>query len=119
MARVTNAQVKGIIVTTIDTEPFIRSANVFVTNKLTNQGLSDALLTEIELWLAAHFVAIREGKITDETMGDAKVAFERAKMGKGLEATSYGQQALVLDSTGILAQSGKKRAIIQVVGRNE
>jgi len=119
MARVTDAQVKEIIETTIDTNAFIRSANLFVDNKLLNQGLSNDLLAEIELWIAAHFVAIREGKVTDETMGDGKVAFERAKMGKGLEATSYGQQALVLDSTGILAQSGKKRGIIQVVGRNE
>ena len=60
MARVIDAEIKEIIDTTIDTDPFIEAANLVVTARLANQGIGDDLLKEIERWFAAHLVAIRD-----------------------------------------------------------
>ena len=46
----------------------------------------------------------------EEKTGETSVKHFLGKPGAGLEATPYGQQALVLDTTGRLATMGKKRA---------
>ena len=69
MARATEAEVKEIIETDRTDEqvtPFLKAANLLVTDVLTGLGYSDDLLKEIERWLAAHFVAIRDPRMTKE-----------------------------------------------------
>jgi hypothetical protein len=108
---VNDSEVKQIIDTTLNTTPFIETANVLVDQYLGSSSLSDALLRQIEMWWAAHLVAIRDQQAASEGVGKANVTYQ-GKTGKGLEFTGYGQQVLSLDPTGILATIGKKRAAV-------
>lgn len=107
---VTDADVKVIISTSKDTAPFIATAALIVTEKLTGQGLSSQLLDKITLYLAAHLVAISasggSGAVTRSKLGDADESYATAQSSAalgGLRVTSYGQTAIMLDPTGILA----------------
>lgn len=104
--RVTAAEVKVLILTSLsdtDVDQFIGTANVLVTEELADKGLSGARLKEIERYLSAHFVTMREesGGIiktrTGESWDDHGI-----KVGIGLLETRYGQQAVALDATGTL-----------------
>jgi len=84
-------------------ESYIASANVFVTEALNEVGLSDAILAEIEMWLTAHMIVItRERQSIKEEAGSASITYANV-FGAGLKSTTYGQMALMLDSTGTLA----------------
>lgn len=103
MARVTEAEVRAII--SLDDSasltPYIAAANLLVEEKLVSTGMSVARLTQVELWLSAHFAAIGNPQIQSETVGPAQVTYQQ-KLGLGLDATMYGQQAIVLDTSGRL-----------------
>lgn len=106
MARVLEAEVKAIVATKLEAAaiaPFLQSANVLVTEHLGDAGLSEDLLAQIELWLAAHFVEIRDPQVKDRQIGDLTVSHHARQPGKGLDATPYGQQVRLLDPTGRLA----------------
>lgn len=118
MVRVAEAEVREIIdvdplVTSI--APFITAANLIVTDRLGSSGTPDAMLKEIERWLAAHFLAVRDPRAVSESIGGISVTYG-GKTGEGLRSTLYGQQAISLDVTGILAKMGSKQATIGVVG---
>lgn len=107
--RVTEDEVHEII--DVDSEittliPFITAANLLVTERLGTSSLSAAQLKEIERWLAAHFVAVRDRRTSQETLGSANQSFT-GKTGYGLEFTPYGQQVLLLDSTGLLSKKAR------------
>lgn len=107
--RVEHFEVLEIIDTSLgDTIPFITAANLIVTEKLGDSSLSAAHLKEIERWLAAHLIAIRDPKASMEKVGEAQVQYISPKTGLGLEGTSYGQQVLLLDTTGTLNSIGKQ-----------
>jgi hypothetical protein len=110
MPRVVDADVKAILDTDVLTDPFILSANLLVNQWLLNSGLSDALLTEIERWIAAHLTCMLDPRESAKAMGDQRVSFEAGTLKEGLAFTRYGQQAMLLDPTGILAnaQIGKR-----------
>lgn len=120
MALRTNGDaVKGIIDTELTAEqvaPFINTANLVVTRELGAEGLSAEILTEIELWLSAHLVAVRDPRVADKRTDDLSLSFEgRSRVGSveavGLQTTSYGKQVFLLDPTGKLsaAMNPKKR----------
>jgi len=115
MARVTKDEVRAIIVTnstTIDDtalDSFINTANTFVTATLgSSTSLTSGQLKDIELYVAAHFVGIKDKRITSEKTGDASAKYE-GKTEMGLKFTRYGQMAIMLDTSGTLAKvsSGK------------
>lgn len=131
--RVTSTEVKQILVTVLtgsQLDPFITAANLIVTEKLGTSGLGDALLKEVERWLSAHFIYVSNpsysstaknarGVVISEKVGDATI--EYADISKGvypnlglLSGTVYGQQAIIIDLTGTLANLGKKRASVNV-----
>jgi len=87
---------------THDIAASITAANTIV-NRIT--GLPESELTEIERWLAAHFVAIYN-PVTQQrsSFGDTVTDYARGTLGKGLDFTPYGQQAKILDRTGTLAE---------------
>lgn len=115
MRMLRHVDVIAILDTTLDTTPYITVATLLVTRHLGTQGLEDALLFEITRWLAAHFACIRDPRTMQARSGTAAMLFQRGTAGEGLRETSYGQQVLVLDPTGILAQTiGMKRASIHV-----
>ena len=117
--RVTDPEVKQIINTDITTDPFITTANVLV-NKIEANGISDSgHLKEIERWLAAHFVAVRDNRaagLSDFSVGDADEKYLKSSFAltKGLGSTYYGQQAVALDTSGTLVSLGKGRAQFSV-----
>jgi len=63
--------------------------------------LANCTLKLIELYLAAHFVDMNR-QLKSEKLGDAADTYGGI-FGKGLEFTSWGQQAKILDKCGILA----------------
>jgi hypothetical protein len=106
MSRATEAEVIEIMDTALTEEqvaPFLTAANLSVTNILSDEGYDDATLKEIERWLAAHLVAIRDRQISDEKIGDATVKYG-GKVDLGLNFTPYGQQVMILDHHGKMAQ---------------
>ena len=109
MALVTDAEVKEIIDTNRDTTPFIDVADLLITESLSGKGLSNARLTKIELYLAAHFATVTEerGGLTRSGVGDAVEAYN-VEPGKGLLSTRYGQQAIALDSSGTLTSLSRE-----------
>lgn len=114
-ARVSEPEVQAIIDTVVDSlAPFITAANTMVNGVLLNRGLTDEELKQIELWLAAHFVAIRDPRLSSESMGAASQSFA-IQVALGLDQTTYGQQAKILDRTGTLANMGKRRASFTVL----
>ena len=111
MAHATELDVKSIIDTVLDADeiaPFLQTAANVVAAQLAGEELSEDQLRDIEMWLGAHFVAIRDPRVTEETYGDATDKFEAAKAGSGFASTRYGQTAIALDPTGKLAAVGSR-----------
>ncbi len=105
MPRVTSSEVKALITTSFDVDPLIATANLIVDEVLVGQGMTDARLKTIELWLSAHFVAVAEerGALMSSNKGSSEETY-KIEVGEGLRMTRFGQQALALDTTGILAE---------------
>jgi hypothetical protein len=121
MANRTNTtDVKQILDTNLDgsvIKAFIDTANTIVGDTLgSDTTLSATQLKEIEKWLAAHLIAAtRQRQGSAEKVGDASITYQ-GKTGMGLNSTMYGQQVLMLDSTGKMAQKlGKKSATITAI----
>lgn len=124
MAVRTNASdVKTIIQTTLsdsEVDRFIQTANRYVDDRLGSSGLSSEILEEIELYLSAHFLAMREeyGGLDRQTLGDGTDSY-KGTAGTNLGWTRYGQQAMALDSTGKLRASGKLKARFSTMPRSK
>lgn len=118
--RVTADEVKEIIETTKTIDAFITAANLTVTDLLgSSTDLSTAQLKEIERWLSAHLIACGwDANTRSETIGDVSVTYALGTLGKGLDLTAYGQMVKVLDTTGVLACSGLKRAEFKTIDLN-
>lgn len=90
----------------VNLKPFIDMANV-LTDKVAARDSRSLLdsndLMQIELCLAAHFYSLRDQRFTEKKTLDASGKYQ-GEWGKGLEATDWGQQAMMLDETGFLAQ---------------
>jgi len=116
--RTTIEEVKLIIATSItdpEIESYIGAANVFVTNQLGGVGLNDDTLAQIEKWITAHMIAsTRERVAAEEEAGGARIKYV-GKYGEGLNMTSYGQMAVMLDTSGTLATAGKQGMIFKAL----
>jgi hypothetical protein len=118
MANRTNpSDVKAIINTSLtesQVTPYISDANAMVNSVLADEGLSDSLLTTIEKWLAAHFIAITKSRQPQyKKIGDGAESYP--KLGMNMQTTTYGQTAIAFDTSGKLANIGKKRIKIEAV----
>lgn len=119
--RVTNTQVKQIIDTSLDDDVIdahIAVASRLVDDLLTGKGMDASRLADIELYLSAHFVAVRDqdaGELTRLTVGDTDATYG-GDLGRALSFTRYGQQALALDISGTLTTIGKVRAQFRAFG---
>lgn len=112
MARVTAAEVIQItdIDSSVDLTKFILTATTLVDNVLVGHGLDSTTLELIELWLAAHFAKILELHPAGEKIGAVSLDYQW-KVGLNLQVTMYGQQALILDTTGRLGTLSEKGAL--------
>ena len=106
--RVTSEEVAQIIdydtAAITDISPFITMANMMVNSRIGEGVLAEEVLKEIERWLAAHFVAIRDPRIKSESVDVISTSYQ-GQTGMGLQATLYGQQAMMLDTTGKLSKT--------------
>ena len=120
MARVTATEVKEIISTNVsdsDVGACIAAATLIIDNNLANQDMGASLLKEIERWLAAHLLAMsRDPRERNIRVGEAEVRFQSDDFGKGLEATTYGQVVLSMDTSGKLKNLDKPKALFTVYG---
>ena len=114
--RVTSRDVKTIIDTELtDLSVFIQAATLQVDRIAAKGELGAAELKEIERWLAAHFVSIRDKRTIKDSVGDSSHTYE-GKTGMGLDFTRYGQMAKLLDTTGTLAKIGMRKAALTYLG---
>ena len=118
MARTNATDVKVIIDTDLSDSvvtAIINDANLIVTEVFgSSSGLSSALLTSIEKWLTAHMIAMsRDRQASRKKIGDAENTY--GKTGLRLDATSYGQMVLSMDSSGRFADVGKRPASIVAI----
>jgi hypothetical protein len=129
VARVTDIQVRAVTgdPSTVDATLAIATASVFTDDQLGSSSLSESMLTQIELYLAAHFLRLqqREGTLSAQTIGDVSERYQNI-YGQGLKATQFGQQAILLDTTGTLGilaanaeKPNKQKAQLSVVSTLE
>ena len=102
--RITQAQVLALITTDKDVGAFILTANIIVNEHLISSGLSNNMLAQIELYLAAHITAlvVEKGGLVRNSIGDSADSYANVYKA-GFSSTRFGQQAMTLDSTGTLA----------------
>lgn len=106
LPRVTDADVKQILATAMDTLPFIQTAHLLTDLYLSAAGYSLEHLAEIERWWAAHLCCIQEPRLVSRTLSDTREEFARWPEGEGLAGTPYGRQVLILDTKAILTEQG-------------
>lgn len=117
MARTTPELVGGIIEVdaSIGLAPFIETASALVDDiaKADDEAtLTDARLELIERWLSAHFYAVRDPRAFRERADRIELTYQ-SKVDLNLSVTHYGQQAMILDTTGWLraASDNKRRTV--------
>lgn len=117
--RVNPTEVKRVIATTLndsDLSEHILVANRLVTDLLVGKGMSADRLRDIELYLSAHFIALKDqdaGQTVSKSAGDTEAGYGGG-LSEALSHTRYGQQALILDTSGTLTSIGKVRAQFRV-----
>lgn len=123
--RVTEVEVKSLLDTELKTEDitiFLDTANRIVSNNCTSAYNEDTdagkhTLHDLELWLAAHLVCIRDPQVSSEAIGDGKWTFDNKYVGLkggGLNATRYGQQIMLIDSDSTLAHLSNSMGDIEL-----
>ena len=94
--------------TEAEIKPFVKTAEIVVDNYLLGEDIGDGLLSEIGVWLAAHFATVKYRRSGQESTGDVQVRYY-AKIGFGFESTEYGQQAVLLDPSGVLEDLSRSK----------
>ena len=110
--RTNGREVKKIFetdLTATDIEEFITISNLLITEVLGSSSLGTDTLKEIERWVTAHMASAWDQRLKTEKRGDSAVSYQ-CFQGKGLKSTDYGQRALMLDTTGLLARVGGRTA---------
>ena len=85
-----------------DLDVFITQANLLVNQVLSESGLSEAILTEIERYVAADFATVGNPMAADVSMGGLSVRNEGSS--RGAAHGRYWDIATKLDTTGALAE---------------
>jgi len=87
----------------VDTVPFIQTAHALVDQVLLSQGIGEATLTMIEVWMVCHLMELStSGAVVAKQVGDVRITYDRKATGTGLLGTRYGQVVAALDPTGLL-----------------
>lgn len=90
---------------------FIDAAEELVNTELATSGLSEERQTTITTFLAAHFAHTASPRAASEDFDGYKYTGQ-GKTGMDLKATFYGQNALLLDTSGKLAALGTRKITI-------
>ncbi len=109
-ASVVDATVEGFI---DDAEALVSQCSVVASSSATKQKA-------IIKWVTAHMLSNlygTAGPLGSKALGDASKSYASGfrQYGSGLASTHYGQQALLLEPTGCLANLGKQAAFLKVL----
>ncbi len=101
----------------LDIAPAIQTAEAMIQANMLDTGCGANYTPErlelIARYLAAHIFQIQHGVLTSKSAGAASESYA-ATLDKGLLGTLHGQQAMLLDSNGCLAQAqARLDAILQ------
>lgn len=117
MSTITIDEVRAIIPTTIPDEDmvhFIEFADAMM-DVLRETDLPPKIMKEINRWMTAHLIASsRERQAREEGAGGAYIKYTGMSY-TGLRGTTYGQQAIALDTTGTLNTIAGKAAKMWVI----
>lgn len=106
---VTTDDVKKVYPTTADLSGYLLTAQVITDNMLSSKGIVQPVLDQITIYMAAHFatIGLEKGGLRNEKMGDAEESYKTpGDKDLGFKATLFGQQALLLDTSGTLSSMG-------------
>lgn len=101
----------GVVTEVDDLQPFIDSAHILVQEELSSSGLSEDRLKLIELYLSAHLAVItmERGGLVKQRIGDSEEMYQVPGFNTvGLVTTRFGQQVVILDTTGKMAALSQK-----------
>lgn len=96
-------------------EPFMLAANLLVTRMAATAALRGFTHTTeekkaIETWLGAHFYVMSDQNYSQKSTGGASATFQgQTKM--HLEASKYGQSAIMIDASGTLRNMSKNGVV--------
>jgi len=112
MARVSDTKVRNIRPSDniTDYSPFIESANVIVDDINTKFGktFTEARLTQIELWLSAHYASAQDPLVARERFEQAEATYQVGnRQLSGIMSDKYGQTANTL-AEGCLVELEKR-----------
>lgn len=110
MARATDADINILMDSvSIGYAAFIATANLIVNEDLAGSGFTEARLTQIEMYLAAHFAVLakEKGGLVRTVAGESSETYHDPNSRfMGYTSTRFGQHAIALDTTGVLASQG-------------
>lgn len=101
-----------------DYTPFIETANVLVSeiNSRFGKNFSEARLTQIEKWLAAHYASAQDPMVARERFEQAEKTYQIGnRQMYGIMSDTYGQTANTL-SEGCLLEFEKRKFTISSIG---
>ena len=106
------------VTASMDLEPFIATAHNLVDQvEECDSSLSATTLELIERWLAAHFYAVANPQhVNSKSIGGASKSFALGQLGERVHSTYYGQQAILLDTSGCLEKITSERATVTWMG---
>ena len=119
-SRVTPTEVKAIVATTL-TDPIVQTwidaANSVVNENAACIGGDDALLTQVELYLSSHFIALVDpgldnSRVSKEKTEELETDFNVAKLMGNVNDTVYGTTANML-SKGCLTNANQAIATVE------
>lgn len=119
--RVTDSEVRTLLgaESSLEVAPYVATANLLVTEELGSAGLTTDRLTQIELYLAAHFAALTpnapQANMTQGESGEDRIRLG-GQFGMGFDQTRFGQQAMAMDTSGNLRRLQKPKASFSVFG---
>lgn len=91
-------------------EPFVAIAATFTDQYLAGKGLSDAVLKEVQRYLAAHFLFVTDAGV-HETLAieDIRERFTKSEKTPGLFDSRWGRTAVMLDPSGTLSELARPK----------
>lgn len=99
---------------------FINTAQLFCESIYADDvALSDAVKGQIALYLSAHFASVASPRMAQESFDDGYKYVIQGKTDMGWNSTFYGQTALALDTEGLLLETGKRLATLDLIDERD
>lgn len=86
-----------------DLTQFITTAQAVLDYHFASSDIDAGILAQIGVYLAAHFATVTDPTIRQVTLNSSSMTFSVPHLTSGLNATTFGQQAVALDYTRVLA----------------